>query len=333
LLLGLPINDGRLIRPADEPPLANVVFDWDFALAEALERRVELRRQKWIIKRRELECVASENFTLPKLDAVGRYRWRGFGRNLLRYDTDFGDNAVRDLFGGDFQEWLIGAEFSVPLGNRKGFAAMRNSELQLARERAILREQEREVTLELSNMLAEKDRAYAVLQTNFNRRAAAKHELAALQAAFENENAPLHLLLDAQRRVADAESQYARAIVEYALSVKNVHFEKGSLLDYNGVYLSEGAWPRKACLDAASIRAREARVSRLAAATVQPTMAVGRGAYPQDIDDAPPEPRIVVPTPTPAAEPSSPAPVTTTGESAAIPEIAPAPPAIEDEAL
>jgi outer membrane protein TolC len=355
LLLGLPINDGRLIRPSDEPPLASVVFDWDFALAEALERRVELRRQKWLIKRRELECVASENFTLPKLDAVGRYRWRGFGRNLLRYDSDFGDNAVRDLFGGDFQEWLVGAEFTVPLGNRKGFAAMRNAELQLARERAILREQEREVTLELSNMLAEKDRAYAVLQTNFNRRAAAKHELAALLAAFENENAPLHLLLDAQRRVADAESQYARAIVEYALAVKNVHFEKGSLLDYNGVYLSEGAWPRKACLDAAAIRAREARVSRLAAVMVESTMAVSRGVYPQDIDDGGPDPEysvpatrqsapsngVAVPPASPPAEspaaqlPSEATPVRRSSaaseESAAVPDIAPAPPAIEED--
>lgn len=320
LMLGLPINDGRLIRPADEPPQVDVLFDWDFSLAEALERRVELRRQKWLVKRRELECLASENFTLPKLDAVGRYRWRGFGRNFWRYDDNFGDNAVRDLFGGQFQEWMVGAEFSVPLGNRKGLAAVRNAELQLARERAILHEQEREVTLELSNMLAEKDRAHAVLQTNFNRRAAAKHELAALQAAFENENAPLHLVLDAQRRVADAESQYARSLVEYAIAVKNVHFEKGSLLDYNGVYVSEGAWPRKACLDAAALRAREFRASRLATANVQPAISVSRGEYPQDIDVAAPSDGVTVPPALPTAD-----------ESATAPAVAPAPPAIENE--
>lgn len=320
LLLGLPINDGRLIRPADEPPLASVLFDWDFTLAEALERRAELRRQKWLVKRRELECTASHNFTLPKLDMVGRYRWRGFGRNLLQYNDDFGGNAVGDLFSGQYQEWQTGAEFSIPLGNRKGFAAVRNAELQLARERVILHEQEREVTLELSNMLAEKDRAYAVLQTNYNRRAAAKQELAALEAAFENENAPLHLLLDAQRRSADAESQYGRAMVEYAISVKNVHFEKGSLLDYNGVYMSEGMWPRKACLDAAALRAREFEASRLATSTVQPTMAVSRGAYPQDIEDEGGTDGVTVPPALPPAE----EPVTPL-------DVAPAPPSTGTE--
>ena len=35
-LIGLPINDGCLIRPIDEPPLAKVCFDWDEVLIEAL---------------------------------------------------------------------------------------------------------------------------------------------------------------------------------------------------------------------------------------------------------------------------------------------------------
>ncbi|MCH7687971.1 MAG: TolC family protein, partial [Planctomycetes bacterium] len=49
-LLGLPVNDGRVIRPLDEPVTAEFVPDWYITLAEALTRRVELRRQKWNIK-------------------------------------------------------------------------------------------------------------------------------------------------------------------------------------------------------------------------------------------------------------------------------------------
>ncbi len=30
----------------------------------------------------------------------------------------------------------------------------------------------------------------------------------------------------------------------------NVHYRKGSLLDYDGVYLAEGQWPAKAYFDA-----------------------------------------------------------------------------------
>ena len=72
-----------------------------------------------------------------------------------------------------------------------------------------------------------------------------------MQAAFDAEKAPLDLLLDAQRRLADAQSRYFRAMTEHAVAVKNVHFAKGTLLDYDGVYLSEGGWPLQAQQDAA----------------------------------------------------------------------------------
>ena len=81
------------------------------------------------------------NFLLPQLDSIGRYRWRGFG-NDLSWIRWHGCRAVRqrvcNLFHGDFQEWQFGMEFNVPIGYRRGAAAVRNAELQLARSRALL---------------------------------------------------------------------------------------------------------------------------------------------------------------------------------------------------
>ena len=94
----------------------------------------------------------------------------------------------------------------------------------LARERAILDDQEQEVAHDLSNSLAELDRAYDVAQTAFNRRIAARSEVAATRAAFESDKVPLDLLLEAQRRQADAESGFFAALVEYALAIKNLHY-------------------------------------------------------------------------------------------------------------
>ena len=50
-LMGLAATDGRLIRPKDEPTTAKVTFDWHDVLCEGLARSVELRQQKWIVKR------------------------------------------------------------------------------------------------------------------------------------------------------------------------------------------------------------------------------------------------------------------------------------------
>ena len=151
--------------------------------------------------------------------------------------------------GGNFQEWQLGFEFSMPIGNRRAHAAVEYAELLLSRERAILSEQEREVVLALSEVVAELSRTWSILETSEDRRIAASEQLAAVQAAFDADKVNFDVLLDAQRRFLDAETNYHRVMVEYTIAVRNVHFEKGSLLDYNEVFLTEDLWPMKAYSD------------------------------------------------------------------------------------
>ncbi len=317
MLMGLPINDGRLIRPADEPSLAKVEFNWEETLVESLERRPEIRRQRWQIKKRELELEANKNFLKPELDLIGRYRWRGFGKNFLAEGSNVGefDGALNSLFDGNLQEWQMGIELSVPLGKRQAHAAMRQAELMLARDRAILHEQERAIVQSLSNAISDVDRAYAVLQTTFNRRHAARQEVAAVEAAYESDNATLDLLLEAQRRQAEADGSYYRSLVEYSLAIKNVQFEKGSLLAYNNIYLAEGGWPEKAYMDAAERERLRGHVRKIADAP-EYTGALSKGVYPQlltpgEVPTEPmqPTPQTVEPTPEPVTDNFTPPPV------------------------
>lgn len=117
---------------------------------------------------------------------------------------------------------------------------------------------------DLSAAFANLENSYKVAQSNYNRRMAAKQQLKALEAVYDDADESektrlLDLLLDAQRRLADAEVEYFRVVANYANAIKQVHLEKGSLLDYNEVFLSEGAWPAHAYHDAArreSLRGR-----------------------------------------------------------------------------
>ncbi|MGL4513075.1 MAG: TolC family protein [Lacipirellulaceae bacterium] len=260
-LMGLPASDGALLRPTADPVVAKIAFDWDDVSAEAMGRRAELRRQRWKVRRRELELVASKNHLLPRLDAVGRYRFRGFGDDLL----DSGGNGARfddaygDLTSGDFQEWQLGFELDVPIGYRRAHSAVRNSELLLSRERALLADQQAGVVHQVAEAVAELDRAYEVSQTAYNRLVATKEQLEATRAAFEADKAPLDLFLEAQRMLAEAESRYYRALVEHAVALKNVHFTKGTLLDFDGVRLAEGPWVSDAYADAAERAARRGK--------------------------------------------------------------------------
>jgi hypothetical protein len=90
-------------------------------------------------------------------------------------------------------------------------------------------------------------------ETNFNRRLASQRNVDAIIATYEagqNGIDILNILLNAQRSLAQAESDYFRSVTNYAKSISQVHFRKGSLLEYNGVYLTEGPWPAKAYFDA-----------------------------------------------------------------------------------
>ena len=259
-MMGISASDGRLIRPSDEPTTARISFDWQQSLVEALSRSAELRKQKWVIKQRELELTAAKNLILPRLDLVGRWRFLGMGQDLLNqnynpYNADnvdalAGTDAYSTLFSGKFQEWQAGAQFLMPLGFRRELATVRHHQLQLARERARLQDEELEASHALVEAVRNVDTNFALAQTNFNRRVAAERQVEAVQAAYDAGTVTLDQLLDAQRRRAEAESGYYRALVDYSRSISQLHYRKGSLLEYNGVFLAEGPWPGKAYFDA-----------------------------------------------------------------------------------
>ena len=259
-MMGISASDGRLIRPSDEPTTARISFDWQQSVVETLSRSAELRRQKWVIKQKELELTAAKNLLLPRLDLVGRWRFLGMGQELINQnyqsynangpDPLNGTDAYSTLLGGQFQEWQAGAQFTMPLGFRRELATVRNHQLQLTRERARLQDEELEASHALVEAVRNVDTNFALSQTNFNRRVAAERQVEAVQAAYDAGTVTLDQLLDAQRRRAEAESSYARAIVDYTRSISQLHFRKGSLLEYNGVFLAEGPWPGKAYFDA-----------------------------------------------------------------------------------
>jgi len=247
LMIGLPISDGQLLRPLADPDEAEVAFDWEAVMTEALTRRPELRRQQLKVRRREMELLAAQNFINPQLDVMGRYRFRGFGDQLIAKGMQSGGapaSALGNLATLDHQEWMVGLEMSMPIGFRQGHAAIANAELTLAHERAIQREQERDVVHDLSNALADAVRAYESCQNGLNRYIAAKEVLLSLDAE-EKAGLPIDIerVLDTQRRAVEAEIRYFQSRAEYAVALKNVQFEKGSLTDENDLLLVDGMAP------------------------------------------------------------------------------------------
>ncbi len=270
-LLGLPVNDGRIVRPADEPTTAEFLPNWRTSLVEALTRRVELRKQKWNIKSLEFQLEAAKSLTNPRLDLVSRYQINGFGDQLFgKSDEVFAasQRPVRgsfyeNLLSGDQTGWGLGVEFSMPIGFRAAHSQVRNLELRLAKARAALGAQEFEVSHELANAFRQADTTFQTAQTYFNRRRAAERRVQANEAQYRAGKGSVDLLLRAQVSLATAEKAYYQAVVGYNRAILDMKFRKGTLMEDHNVFLSESlshpeaytqavrhAWARSHAFDA-----------------------------------------------------------------------------------
>lgn len=338
-ITGLPVNDGTVLRPAEEPMVAKFSPDWYASLCEALTSRVELRRQKWQIKSLELQLAAAENVARPNLDFVSRYRVNGFGDKLLAGDDDDSQNTQQGLddfyntvLDNDQTGWDLGLELSMPVGLRSAKAQVRWYELRLAKARAALTTIEHEISHELAAAFQEVEQFYQIAETSLNRRAASEERVRAYEAGLEvggigsgesggSSSVNIDQLLRSQAALAQSEVAYWQAIISYNQAIADVYLREGTLLERAGVSLAEGTWTPKAYEQA--IREAWARShafrnplldadpdpfaregDTLATAVPEPVVRISSEQSPADVA-VPPSPR---PVPEPQASTVSPAP-------------------------
>lgn len=250
-LLGMPAADGKLLLPTTNPVDSKVVFDWNSALEQALDRSVNIRRQRFEVKRREMELYAARLNKRPTLDFVGLYRYRGLGDQLIG-DTDDGplDGLYSSITDGDYQEWQAGFEFALPVGLRQASLAVTQAKLQLQRNRAILDETQLATSHDLSDAARNVHLTYRLVETNYNRYQADLRQLEVLERRYRDGTDNINFLLQAQTTLVQSESQFYQAIANYNLAIRDLHKQKGSLLAYNQVQLAEGPWAAGAGRDA-----------------------------------------------------------------------------------
>ena len=252
-LLGLPPNDGRVIRPCDEPTVAEFIPDWHIALAEGIVRRPEIRKQKWNIKSLEFQVTAAKSLLKPRLDFVAGGQLNAFGNRLISDQSILNQpdsSAFASLAEAGQTSWNIGLEASIPIGYRQPHVQLRNTELRLARARAGLAQVELDISHEIAEAFQSLDRAYAVAQTAFNRRAAAADRVAAYKAQYDIKSAAADPLLRAQQALNQAELSYYQAVSQYNEAITNFYYRTGTILEESNVSISEDMWTPHAYSDA-----------------------------------------------------------------------------------
>ncbi|QEG21403.1 TolC family protein [Mariniblastus fucicola] len=234
-LIGMPQSDERLVWPQDEPSPVETVFDWGALSSNAIVSRVEVRQQARRVRQRELELLASKNFLLPRLDAVATFRNNGFGDQLTGDGPTRFVSAYEDLVSGDHNEWEFGVQLDMPVGFRQANAGVRNSQLELMRERAVLSETRQQILHELGSSLRQTSQSWKSAQLNFNRMKATEDAWESRLAAYEAGNVSVDRLLEAVQRRADASSEFERAQANFQIANAAIKRDSGSLLQEFGI--------------------------------------------------------------------------------------------------
>jgi outer membrane protein TolC len=258
-LLGLAVNDGRIIRPADDPMEAEFVVNWESSVLDSLTRRAELRRQKWQIKSLELQYRAAENVANPQLNFVSSYQVNGFGSNLLSYQDKPGpSNSMYTSMGNtNLTGWTAGLQFSMPIGLRTARMQLHNIELQLVKARAALAAQEQDISHDLAEAVQRIEASYKVAQTQLDRKIAAVKRVEATTALYDvgardeqGQGVTMDLVLRTYAANSAAEIAYFNSLIAYNKAITEYHWRRGMLLEVDGIHLTEAEWDEKAKEDA-----------------------------------------------------------------------------------
>ena len=232
-LCGLGARDGRIIRPTDEPPMNEVLFDWEKSLKQTLNGAVEMKRQKTRVQQLQESLDMAKESLLPKIDHKNLYRWLGLG------DQVAGKEAERVVDDKETMEWRAGVDLETPIGSREELRKVRNIQLLHAREKAKLKDLELEVSHLLAESVQNVDANYTLVNTSEMQKNAAVDQVKELENQRKARKITLDFLLDAQRRQADSTVAYYQSLIQYALSIIKVHYQKGTLLEEFGVKIVE----------------------------------------------------------------------------------------------
>ena len=119
---GLPVGGDSVVVTSDSPVDAPMACNLRLAAATAVERNPGVAQAVVQIDSASINMTVADNGRLPQLDLTGQIGFNGLDGTL--------GNSWSDAVDGDFMEYLIGAAFSQPIGNRAADANYRAARLQ-----------------------------------------------------------------------------------------------------------------------------------------------------------------------------------------------------------
>jgi len=219
---GLDVDTGVVIVPASPPEAARYLFDRDQLMGAALDNRMELLEDELRLAMDAATIAFARNQALPLLALSYTYRINGLG------GTE-GD-AFAQLDDNRFEDWSVGVQAEVPLGNDQRRAAVAQAvltRLQRLSTREARRQSIRQEVLDATDRI----------ESDWQRILAARESVILNTRALDAERRQFGVgrstsndVLDADARLAEARLTEIQAIADYQVSQVDLAFASGLTL-------------------------------------------------------------------------------------------------------
>ena len=218
------------IQPSDSPVLRAREIDVDAAVRNALDNRSDLDTLDKNIEHTDTDISYYRNQRLPDVNLDVNYSLSGLGGTRLirtggfpgtvvgEEQTSFG-SVLGDIFSHDFPNWTVGVSVAYPLGTSFADANLERARLQRTQAQATRRSLEVRIATEVRdagrNVIMNLQRVEATGEA----RRLAERRLEAEQRKFEVGLSTSFFVFQAQRDLALARSNEARAMLDYIRSL------------------------------------------------------------------------------------------------------------------
>ena len=231
-ILGLPPYDPNRFVPVTPPSTEHLDLDWHGLVELAEQRRPDIIELKLILEADQQLLMQSQNQASPRVDAVALYRWNGL-EGQMPNGVDVRSQP------GQFTDWTLGVNFSVPLGLRRDRALLRRQELLIARDQANLQQGLHQTVHILAQNLRNLEQFYLQYIRFQAVRAAAKTNLDQQMARYNGGIVQFITVLQAIVDWGNAVSSEAQSLAQYNSELANLERETGTILESHGVAFYE----------------------------------------------------------------------------------------------
>ncbi|MCO8120989.1 TolC family protein [Stieleria sp. TO1_6] len=231
-MMGLPPYQPQRTTPVT-PMLEELIeVDWTAINELAQRERPDIIELKLILEADQQRLLLADNQARPQLNGVALYRWNG-----LEGISPAG-NRIRSP-SGDFEDWSLGVNFSVPLGLRAERAGLRQRQLLITRDRANLDQGLHQMQHLLALSLRNIEQFYAQYERFQAVRKAARTNLEQQLAQYNEGIVQFIIVLQAIVDWGNSVSAEAQALSQYNTEIANLELQTGTILQSHNVVFFE----------------------------------------------------------------------------------------------